>query len=138
MIGRSARFLRSKHDLFEKAVPASSITLYPVCTGYRSHMDGAFADRKRGFLDRFRAGRMGMAGACQILGGTAELHENAGFMNHFAGFAADDVHAEHAIGLRIGEDLHETVSGLVNLGAAVGGEREFARGISDTRLLQLF
>src|SRR5215207_9054113 len=72
-------------------IPASSIMLYPVCTGYRSHMDGAFADRKRGFLDRFRAGRMGMAGACQILGGTAELHENAGFMNHFACFSSSSV-----------------------------------------------
>src|SRR6266511_4561083 len=108
-------------------IPASSITLYPVCPGYGSHMDGAFADRKRGFLDGFRAGRMGMAGARQILGGTTKLHQNAGFMNHFAGFAADDVHAEHAIGLRICENLHEAVSGLVDLGAAVGGEWEFAR-----------
>src|SRR5215207_10802459 len=119
-----------------KRIPASSITLYPVCTGYRSHMDGAFADRKRGFLDRFRAGRMGMAGARQIFGGTAKLHENAGFMNHFAGFAADDVHAEYAVGLRICENLHKTVGGLVNLGAAVGGEREFARSVGDARLLQ--
>src|SRR5215212_11222189 len=121
-----------------KQIPASSTMLYPVCTGYGSHMDGAFADRKRGFLDRFRAGRMGMAGACQILGGTAKLDENAGFMNHFAGFAADDVYAEHAIGLRICENLHKAVSGLVDLGAAVGGERKFTRSIGDTRLLQLF
>src|SRR5215216_3195083 len=119
-------------------IPASSTTLYPVCTGYGSHMDGAFADRKRGFLDGFRARRMGMARARQVFGGTAKLHQNAGFMNHFAGFAADDVHAEHAVGLRICEDLHETVSGLVDLGAAVGGEREFARSVGDTRLLQLF
>src|SRR5690606_9113429 len=62
---------------------------------YRSrlHMDGAFADRKRGFLDRFRARRVSMAGARQILGGTAELHQHAGFMDHLAGLAADDVTA---------------------------------------------
>src|SRR6267378_5039332 len=101
-----------------KQILASSIMLYPVCTGYRSHMDGAFADRKRGFLDGFRAGRVGMARARQIFGRTAKLHENAGFMDHFAGFAADDVYAEHAVGLRICENLHETVGGLVDLGAA--------------------
>ena len=44
----------------------------------------------------------------QILGGTAKLHQNAGFMDHFAGFAADNVHAKHAIRLRICENLHET------------------------------
>src|SRR2546421_8291245 len=102
-------------------IPASSITLYPECTGYGSHMDGAFADRKRGLLDGFRAGRVSMARARQIFGRTTKLHQDAGFMDHFAGFAADDVHAEHAIGLRICENLHETVSGLVDLGAAGGG-----------------
>ena len=71
-------------------------------------MDGAFADRKRGFLDGFRAGRMGMAGPRQIFGRTTKLHQNGSFMDHFAGFAADDVHAEHAIGFRIRENLHET------------------------------
>ena len=70
-------------------------------------MDGAFADRKRGLLDGFRAGRMGVAGSRQIFRGTAELHQNAGFVDHFAGFTADNVHAEHAIGLRICENLHE-------------------------------
>src|SRR6185369_11877388 len=119
-------------------IPAYSTMLYPVCTGCISHMDGAFADRKRGFLDRFRARRVSMACARQIFGGAAEFHQNAGFMDHFAGFAADDVHAEHAVGLRICENLHETVSGLVDLGAAVGGERKLTGGIGDARLFQLF
>src|ERR1043166_5097367 len=103
-------------------IPASSITLYPVCPGYGSHMDGAFANRKRGFLDGFRAGRVGVTRARQIFCRAAKLHQNAGFMDHFAGFTADDVHAEHAIGLRICENLHETVSGLVDLGAAIRSE----------------
>src|SRR5438105_2704320 len=119
-------------------ITASSITLYPECTGYGSHMDGAFADRKRGLLDGFRAGRMGMTRARQIVRRTAKLHQNAGFVDHFAGFAADDVHAKHAIGLRICENLHKAVSGLVDLGAAVGGERKFSGGVGDTGLLQLF
>src|SRR5438046_3678228 len=127
-----------KHDLVEKRIPVSSITLYPGCTGYGSHMDGALADRKRGFLDGFRTCRVGMARARQIFGGAAKLHQNAGFMDHFAGFAADDVYAEHPVRLRICENLHESIRSLVDLGSAVGGEREFAGGISHARLLQLF
>ena len=87
-------------------------------------MDGAFANRKRGFFHCFRAGWMGMACAGQILCRTTKLHQNGGFMDHFAGFPADNMHAQHTVGLRICENLHETVSGLVDLGAAVGGERE--------------
>ena len=92
-------------------------------------MDRALADCKRGFLDGFRTGRMGMAGAREILGGTAELHQNGGFVDHFTGFAADNVHAEHPVSLRICENLHESLGGLVDLGAAIGGERKFADGI---------
>ncbi|MHC2739768.1 hypothetical protein ACVMFA_005545 [Bradyrhizobium liaoningense] len=80
---------------------------------------------------------MGVAGAREILRTAAEFHENAGFMDHFAGFAADDVHAEHAIGLRICENLHKAVSGLVDLGAAIGGERKLSDGVTDAGLLQL-
>src|SRR5580700_4709570 len=92
----------------------------------RSHMDRALANRKRGLLDRFRTGRVGMAGPRQILGGTAKFHQYCRFMDHFAGLAADNMHAEYPIGLRICENLHKSVSGLVDLGAAVGGERELA------------
>ncbi len=81
---------------------------------------------------------MRVAGARQILGGTAEFHQNRGFVDHFAGFAADNVHAEHPIGLRICENLHEAVGGLVDLGAAIGGEGEFADGVGHAGLLQLF
>ena len=109
-----------------------------MLAGPRSHMDGPLADRKRGFLDCLRAGRMGVAGPRQILGGTAEFHQNAGFVDHFAGFAADNVHAEHAISLRICENFYKAFRGLVDLGAAVRGEGEFADGIGDPRLLQFF
>ena len=80
-----------------------------------SHMDRALADRKRSFLDGLRTGRMGMTSARQILGGPAKLHQHRGFVDHFAGLAADNMHAKHPIALRICENLHESVSGLVNL-----------------------
>jgi len=62
---------------------------------------------------------MGMTGTRQILGGTAKLHQYGRFVDHFAGFTADDMHAKHPIGLRICENLHESFSGLVDLGAAI-------------------
>ena len=101
-------------------------------------MDGPLADCKRSLLDGLRPGRMRVAGAREIFRTAAKLHENAGFMDHFAGFSADNVHAEHAIGLRICENLHEAVGGLVDLGAAIGGKREFADGIGHAGLLQFF
>ena len=88
-------------------------------------MDRALADRKRGLLDRFGTGRMGMAGPREVLGRTAKLHQYGGFMDHFSGLAADDMHAKHPIGFRICENFHESVSGLVYLGAAVCGKRKF-------------
>ena len=101
-------------------------------------MDRALTDCKRGFLDRFGTGRMRVAGARQILRGTAEFHQYAGFVDHLAGFAADDMHTQHPIGLRICENLHKAFRRLVDLGAAIGGEGEFTDGISDAGLLQLF
>ena len=37
-----------------------------------------------------------------------------------AGVGADDVDAEHPVGRRVGQDLHEAVGVAVDLGAAVG------------------
>jgi hypothetical protein len=88
-------------------------------------MDRALADCKRRFLDGLGTSRMGMARPRQILGGTAKLHQYCRFVDHFAGFTADNMHAKHPIGLRICENLHESFGGLVDLGSAVGGEREF-------------
>jgi hypothetical protein len=47
------------------------------------------------------------------------------------------VHAEHAVGRGVGQDLHEAVGRLVDLGAAVGGERELADVVGDAGGLQL-
>lgn len=58
-----------------------------------SHMDGAFADRKRGFLDGFQ--RVGWAWQVRARSSprAAELHD-AGLMDQFPCFAADDVHTD--------------------------------------------
>jgi hypothetical protein len=38
----------------------------------------------------------------------------------------DDPHAEHAVGLGVGDHLHEAVGLVIGLGAAVGEHRELA------------
>ena len=79
----------------------------------------------------------GVAGARDVLGRAAELHRDRRLGDHVAGVGADDVHAEHAVGLGVGEDLHEAVGGEVDLGAAVGGERKLADVVGDAGRLQL-
>ena len=54
-----------------------------------------------------------------------------------AGVRADNVDAEDAVGLGVGEELHEAVGRVVGLGAAVGGERELADLVGDAGGLQL-
>ena len=78
--------------------------------------------------------RMGVAGAGDVFRGGAELHRHGGFGDHVAGIGADDMHAEHAVGLGVGEDFHEAVGLLVGLGAAVGGERKLAGVVGDAGL----
>ena len=78
-------------------------------------MDRAFANRKRGFLDGFRTGRMGVTGSRQILSRATKLPQYGRVMNHFAGLAADDMHAKYPIRLRICENFNESVGGLVYL-----------------------
>src|SRR5262245_16295406 len=104
----------------------------------RSNMDGALADCKRGFLDGLGAGWMSMTGSSEILRSATKLHQYGRFVNHFARFTPDNVNAEHAVGLRISENLDETFSGLIHLGTSVCGKWKLTNGISDARLFQLF
>src|SRR6185437_9464526 len=94
-------------------------------------MNRALGDRHGGFLDRLGQRRMRVAGAGDVLGGSAEFHGDDGFGDHVAGVGADEVHAEHAVGLGVGEDFHEAFGGLVHLGTAVGGHRKLADVVGD-------
>ena len=100
-------------------------------------MNGALVHRHGGFLDRLRQGRMRMAGAGDVFGRGAEFHGDRGLGDHVAGIGADDVDAEHAVGLGVGDDLDEAVGGQVDLGAAVGGEGKLADVVGDAGRLQL-
>ena len=97
----------------------------------RSHVDRPLVDRHRRLLDRLRHRRMGVAGAGEVLGRAAELHQDAGLVDHLAGAEADDVGAEHPVRRRVGEDLDEAVGVAHGARAAVGGERELADLVGD-------
>src|SRR5690348_2415942 len=127
------RFLTFVNELGAQSQECQSGT-----AGAGSHMDRSLADRKRGFLDGFRAGGMRVTSPCQIFCGATKFHQYGRFMDHFAGLAADDMHAKHPIGLRICENLHKSVSGLVDLRTAIRGEWKFSDGIRNASLLELF
>src|SRR5690606_34713613 len=91
-----------------------------------SDMDRLAGHRHRGFLERLRVRRVGVAGVGDVLAGRAELHRLGGLGDHRAGDAGDHPHAEHAVGRGVGDDLHEAVGLVVGLGAAVGEHRELA------------
>ena len=57
--------------------------------------------------------------------------------DHVAGAGAENVHAEHAVGLGVGEDFHKAFGVAHRPGAAVGGEGEFADLIVDAVRLEL-
>src|ERR1700680_503912 len=100
-------------------------------------MDSPSVYRQRRFLHRLRQRRMGVAGRRDVLGGGAELDPERHFADERARVGADDVHAEHPVGLGVGQNFHEALGGLVDLGASVGGERELPNLVGNTFRLQL-
>src|SRR4051794_7671263 len=85
-----------------------------------SDVDGAAGDGEGGFLDGLVEGGVGVAGAGDVLGGTAELHGHGHLVDHGAGVGAEHMAAEHAVAARVGQDLDEAVRVAVAAGAAVG------------------
>ena len=61
----------------------SGLSRVHACANGGSHMDGALLDRHGRFLDRFRHGRMRVAGAGEVFRGAAEFHQHGGFMRSF-------------------------------------------------------
>src|SRR6202140_1468633 len=74
---------------------------------------------------------MSVAGAGDVLRRGAEFHGDRRFADHVAGVGAENVHAEHAVGLGVRQDFHKTFGGQVHLGAGIGGEGKFADVVGD-------
>ncbi|MNT33155.1 hypothetical protein D3C72_1690670 [compost metagenome] len=69
---------------------------------------------------------MGVAGEGDVFRRGRELHGHAELTDHFADARADQVYAEYLVGLGVGQDFGEAFGLMVDLGPAVGGERELA------------
>jgi hypothetical protein len=78
-----------------------------------------------------------MASPRNVLRTRAVLHRENTLADHLTRVRADDVHAEHTVGLRLRDDLHAAVRVRVRLGARVGAERELARLVLGAGSLEL-
>src|SRR5690606_29063934 len=85
----------------------------------------------------FGTGWVGVTGAGHILAGGAEGHGHAVFADHLGRLRADDVDAEDLVSLRVGEHLGEAFGLVVDLGPAVGAERELAGLVGPAGFLEL-
>jgi hypothetical protein len=79
-----------------------------------------------------------MARTRDVFGRGAEFHGDGGLRNHVAGIDTNHMDAEHAVGLGIGQDLHEAIGGEIDLGAAIGAERKLADIVGDAGGFELF
>jgi len=93
-------------------------------------------DRERSLLEGFAQGRVGVAGARDVLGRGPEFLGEGGFGDQGSGIGADDVDTEHPVGLALGQDLDEAFGIAVGAGTGVGGERELAGAVGDPRRLE--
>src|SRR2546422_7092149 len=76
---------------------------------------------------------MRMADARDVLGRGAELDRHDRLGDQLARQAADRVHAEDAVGPRVGEDLDEALGLFAAERATVVGEREAPGPVGDAR-----
>ena len=103
----------------------------------RLEMDRAAGDGEGGFFESFGERGVGVAGAGDVFARCAELHGGGGFGDQVAGAGAEDVHAEHAVGLGVGEHFDLAGGVAEREGAAVGAEREAAFAVGDVLFFQL-
>lgn len=100
-------------------------------------MDGLGVGGHGSLLEGLRKSRVGVASARNILAGSTILERKSALSNHLTSVGADDVDAEKAVGLRVGENLDEPLSVEVGLGTGVGAEGESADAVGDVGLLEV-
>src|SRR5690606_17662120 len=70
-------------------------------------VDGPLVNRHRGVVHRFGQRRVRVADAGEVVGGALELHRQHALVDQFGHVGADQVQAQHAVGLGVREHLHE-------------------------------
>src|SRR5216683_5923921 len=81
---------------------------------------------------------MSMTDPRDILGRSGKLYDGDRFGNHVGSAGSEDVNAQHAIRLSIGDDLDQTVRFVETARSPIGGEGKLADPILRTALLDMF
>src|SRR3546814_3260946 len=81
---------------------------------------------------------MRVADAVDVFRRSAELDRLHQFLDQMAGIGADDMGADHLLGLFVLEDLHEAVGHGPAARARLGGARELASPVGGARGCSLF
>lgn len=87
-------------------------------------------------LESLGEGRVSVAGAGNILAGSAILEGKGTLSNHLTGVRTDDVDTENTVGLGVGDHLNHALSVKVGLGTGVGAEGEGTDAVGNTSLLE--
>lgn len=88
-------------------------------------------------LESLGKGRVGVAGASNVLARSTILKGKGTLSNHLTSVGADNVNTEKAVSLGVGDHLDHTIGVEVGLSAGVGAEREGTDAVGDTGLLEL-
>ena len=110
-----------------------------ILQGEEDGVDRAVAAGERRLAHRFRIGRVRVAGAGEVLGRRAEFHRDADLVDQVARHRPDDMRAEDAVGVLVGQHLDETLALEDGLGAAIAHDRaekelNFAASVYDNSL----
>src|SRR5690606_32277177 len=100
-------------------------------------VDRPLVDRHRGVMDRFGQARVRVADAGQVVGRAPELHRQDALVDQLGDVRADQVHAQHAVGLGVCQHLHEAGRLDHRHGATVGREGEAPGLVGDAFVLEL-
>src|SRR5690606_36443471 len=100
-------------------------------------VDRALVHGHGGVVDDLRQARVRVADPGDVVGGTLELHGQHALVHQLGDVGAHQVHAQHAVGLGVGQDLHEARRLDHRHRAAVGREREAAGLVRDAFFLEL-
>src|SRR5437763_1864480 len=101
-------------------------------------MNTSPVDRQGGFLDRFSQSGVGMRAPRQVFTAVPKSNRSRRFGNQVSGARADDVHAQDAIGLPVGQYFGFSFGPAQRQGAAIRAKRKDSLAKGDLRLRHFF
>jgi hypothetical protein len=115
-----------KTDTAHPENPDTVLCRKPGRTEDRSSLHGPAVHAHRGLAQGFRHGRLGLAGAGDVFGASAEFHGQAGPADQLANPGTDHMDALDAPGLGMLQHLHEPFSLMIAARPRIGNEQGLA------------